>query len=76
VEDDNPELAARCESSGMLFSGIVVDPDPVGLHGLVELVEQDKLRVHVQETFPLERVVDAHRVLERGHLQGKLVLTV
>jgi NADPH:quinone reductase-like Zn-dependent oxidoreductase len=76
VEDDNPELAARCESSGMLFSGIVVDPDPVGLHGLVELVVQDKLRVHVQETFPLERVVDAHRVLESGHLQGKLVLTV
>jgi NADPH:quinone reductase-like Zn-dependent oxidoreductase len=76
VEDDDPELAARCAAAGMRFSGIVVDPDPVGLRGLVELVEQDKLRVRVQETFPFERVVDAHRVLENGHLQGKLVLTV
>ncbi|MBS2532622.1 NADP-dependent oxidoreductase [Catenulispora sp. NF23] len=76
VADDDPELAARCEAAGMRFSGIVVDPDPVGLRGLVELVEQGKLRVHVQETFPFERVVEAHRALERGHLQGKLVLTV
>ena len=76
VEDDDPKLAAKCEDAGMRFSGIVVDPDPVGLRGLVELVDQGKLTVHVQETFPFERVVDAHRALERGHLQGKLVLTI
>ena len=76
VADDDPELAARCEAAGVRFSGIVVDPDPVGLRGLAELVDQGKLRVHVQETFPFERVVDAHRVLDNGHLQGKLVLTV
>jgi NADPH:quinone reductase-like Zn-dependent oxidoreductase len=76
VADDDAELAARCEAAGMRFSGIVVDPDPAGLRGLVDLVEQGKLRVHVQETFPFERVVDAHRALESGHLQGKLVLTV
>jgi NADPH:quinone reductase-like Zn-dependent oxidoreductase len=76
VADDDVELAARCEAAGMRFSGIVVDPDPVGLRGLVSLVEQGKLHVHVQQTFPFERVVDAHRALESGHLQGKLVLTV
>jgi NADPH:quinone reductase-like Zn-dependent oxidoreductase len=76
VADDDAELAARCEAAGLRFSGIVVDPDPVGLRGLAELVEQGKLRVHVHEAFPFERVVDAHRALERGHVQGKLVLTV
>jgi NADPH:quinone reductase-like Zn-dependent oxidoreductase len=76
VADDDVELAARYEAAGMRFSGIVADPDPVGLRGLVELVEQGQLRIHVQETFPFERVVDAHRALESGHLQGKLVLTV
>jgi hypothetical protein len=30
----------------------------------------------VQQTFPFERVADAHRLLDEGHLQGKLVLTV
>jgi len=76
VAEDDPELIARYEAAGMRFSGIAVDPDPVALRGLVELVEEGRLRVHVQETFPFERVADAHRLLDRGHLQGKLVLTV
>lgn len=76
VAEDDAELAANYQAAGMRFSGIAVDPDPVAVRGLVELVEQGKLRVHVQETFPFERVADAHRMLDGGHLQGKLVLTV
>ncbi|MFD6160785.1 NADP-dependent oxidoreductase [Nocardia sp. NPDC060256] len=76
VAEEDSELAAKFAASGLRFSGIAVDPDPVALRGLVELVEQGKLRVHVQETFPFERVADAHRLLDAGHLQGKLVLTV
>jgi NADPH:quinone reductase-like Zn-dependent oxidoreductase len=76
VADEDTELAAKFEAAGMRFSGIGVDPDPVALRGLVELVEQGRLRVHVQETFPFDRVADAHRLLDGGHLQGKVVLTV
>ncbi|MDT8913117.1 NADP-dependent oxidoreductase [Amycolatopsis sp. PS_44_ISF1] len=76
VADEDTELAARYEAAGLRFSGIAVDPDPSGLHALVGLVERGALRVHVQEAFPFERVADAHRRLEGGHLQGKLVLTV
>ncbi|OKI10158.1 NADPH:quinone reductase [Streptomyces sp. CB02923] len=76
VADEDAALAATYEAAGMRFSGIAVDPDPVALRGLVDLVEQGRLRVHVQETFPFERVADAHRLLDGGHLQGKLVLTV
>lgn len=76
VAEEDEKLIAKFEAAGMRFSGIAVDPDPIGLRGLVELVEQGRLRVHVQETFPFERVADAHRLLDGGHLQGKLVLTV
>ncbi|MFF7946430.1 NADP-dependent oxidoreductase [Streptomyces griseorubiginosus] len=76
VAEEDLELIARYEAAGMRFSGIAVEPDPVALRGLVDLVDQGRLRVHVQETFPFERVADAHRLLEGGHLQGKLVLTV
>ncbi len=76
VAEEDSELVAKFEAAGMSFSGIAVDPDPVALRGLVELAEQGRLRVHVQETFPFERVADAHRLLDGGHLQGKLVLTV
>ncbi|MEU9346031.1 NADP-dependent oxidoreductase [Streptomyces sp. NPDC048278] len=76
VAEEDTALIAGYEAAGMRFSGIGVDPDPVALRGLVALVEQGRLRVHVQETFPFERVADAHRLLDGGHLQGKLVLTV
>ncbi|MBB1152947.1 MULTISPECIES: NADP-dependent oxidoreductase [Amycolatopsis] len=76
VAEDDTALIDKFEAAGMRFSGIAVDPDPVGLRGLVDLVEQGKLRVHVQETFPFERIADAHRLLDGGHLQGKVVLTV
>ncbi|GAA4666909.1 MULTISPECIES: NADP-dependent oxidoreductase [Amycolatopsis] len=76
VAEEDTALIAKFEAAGMRFSGIGVDPDPVALRGLVDLVEQGKLRVHVQETFPFERIADAHRLLESGHLQGKVVLTV
>ena len=74
--EEDTALAAEYEAAGMRFSGIAVDPDPAALQSLVELVEQGRLRVHVQETFPFERIADAHRLLDVGHLQGKLVLTV
>ncbi|MGQ4513268.1 zinc-binding dehydrogenase [Streptomyces sp. DW26H14] len=76
VAEEDTALIARYEAAGMRFSGIAVDPDQVALRGLVALVEQGRLRVHVQETFPFERVADAHRLLDGGHLQGKLVLTL
>ncbi|MGW7554717.1 NADP-dependent oxidoreductase, partial [Streptomyces rimosus] len=76
VADEDSKLITKYQAAGMRFSGIAVDPDPVALRGLVALVEQGRLRVHVQETFPFERVADAHRLLDAGHLQGKLVLTV
>jgi NADPH:quinone reductase-like Zn-dependent oxidoreductase len=40
------------------------------------LVEQGKLSLPVQQTFPLEQVADAQRLSQEGHLSGKLVLLV
>lgn len=46
------------------------------LQWLVDLVATDSLKVEVQKTFPLEQAADAHRLLEGGHVRGKIVLTV
>ncbi len=43
---------------------------------LVDLVAAGRLRVEVQRTFPLEEAVAAHRLLEGGHVRGKIVLTI
>lgn len=76
VAEDDPELLSRAGAAGMHLSGIAVDPDPVALRELTDLAARGLLRVHVQETFPFDRVADAHRILDGGHLRGKLVLTL
>ncbi len=76
VAEEDTGLIAKFEAAGKRFSGIAVEPDPVALRGLADLVDRGELRVHVQETFPFGRIADAHRLIERGHLRGKVVLTV
>ena len=55
---------------------VFVRPDGEGLRELCELVDAGKLRPHIEEIFPLERVAEAHERLEDGHVRGKLVLSV
>lgn len=43
---------------------------------LVTMYDEGRLRPHVREMFPLSRAADAHRVVERGHGRGKVVLMV
>ncbi|AOR35253.1 alcohol dehydrogenase [Streptomyces fodineus] len=53
-----------------------VRPDAEDLTRLTELVEQGAVSVPVQETFPLERTADAHRLSQEGRTRGKIVVTV
>ncbi|MEV5734239.1 NADP-dependent oxidoreductase [Streptomyces sp. NPDC014940] len=53
-----------------------VRPDAEDLRKLSELAEQGVVSVHVQETFPLERAADAHRLSQEGRTRGKIVVTV
>ncbi|MFM7192369.1 MAG: zinc-binding dehydrogenase, partial [Microcystaceae cyanobacterium] len=36
--------------------------------------DQQKLRVHLSQTFPLTEAAAAHQALETGHTTGKMVL--
>ncbi|MFF3913529.1 NADP-dependent oxidoreductase [Streptomyces sp. NPDC001852] len=53
-----------------------VRPDAEDLGTLARLAEQGVVSVHVQETFPLERAADAHRLNQEGRTRGKIVVTV
>ena len=43
---------------------------------ITPLVQEGRLRPHVQEAYSLERAADAHERLEERHVRGKLVLTI
>ncbi|WP_037859516.1 NADP-dependent oxidoreductase [Streptomyces sp. NRRL S-340] len=53
-----------------------VRPDAEDLGRLSELADQGVLRVHVAETFPLERAAQAQRRSQEGRTRGKIVVTV
>ncbi len=38
-------------------------------------IDEGKLTIHLQQTFPLAEAVTAHTILERGSMTGKMVLT-
>ncbi|MEU8193021.1 NADP-dependent oxidoreductase [Microbispora amethystogenes] len=44
------------------------------LAGLVALWEKGELRVRIQEAVPVEEAARAHRMVESGHVTGKVVL--
>ena len=58
------------------MTGILVEPDRLGLEELARLVAAGALRPHVAATFPLADARRAHEAGETGRTQGKLVLTV
>jgi NADPH2:quinone reductase len=46
------------------------------IQALRTLVMRGQVRPLIDSTFPLERVADAHRKLEKGGMKGKIVLTI
>jgi NADPH:quinone reductase-like Zn-dependent oxidoreductase len=55
---------------------VFVRPERDHLEALASLADRGKLRVDVAETFPLERIADAHLASESGHTPGKIVVTI
>jgi NADPH:quinone reductase-like Zn-dependent oxidoreductase len=61
---------------GVRATGILVEPDRMGLTGLVGLVQEEKLTVLVSDELPFEKVAEAHERAEHGHPAGKIVITL
>lgn len=61
------EYGTKSVSSGTIMSGKV-------LADLASLIASGKLEVPVVKTFPLDEIREAFRLLERGHIHGKIVL--
>lgn len=56
--------------------GVRAQRSAAQLAELVDLYERGVFDVTVRASYPLDRVADAHRDVERGHGRGKVVVTV
>jgi NADPH:quinone reductase-like Zn-dependent oxidoreductase len=69
----DPEETARL---GVTVSNIQVRSSGAQLAGIGHLFDEGRLQVGVDSTYPLSEAAAAHARAARGHIQGKIVLTV
>jgi len=69
-------VAAAAEGQSKRATGLLVEPDSAGLESLAALADEGRLRVVVEQSFPLAQAAEAHRRLQHGRASGKVVLTV
>lgn len=71
-----PTLLADAEAAGVRATTYRTVPDAATLSVISRLVDSGDLRVAVQEVFPLERIAEAQRLVEDGHVRGKVVVRI
>ncbi|WP_328453462.1 NADP-dependent oxidoreductase [Amycolatopsis sp. NBC_00438] len=64
------------ERLGVTVTATQVRSDGAQLAELTRLLDAGTLRVAIDSTYPLEKAAAAHERAARGHLRGKIVLTV
>jgi NADPH:quinone reductase len=69
--DLNPVLDAN-----ITFHGVTIEDDGQRTRELASLLAEGALRAVVSHLLPLSEAAEAHRIQERGHAGGKIVLTV
>ncbi|RIX26657.1 NADP-dependent oxidoreductase [Amnibacterium setariae] len=71
-----PTLLADAEAAGVRATTYRTVPDAATLSVISRLVDSGDLRVAVQEVFPLDRIAEAQRLVEGGHVRGKVVVRI
>lgn len=71
--EPSQEQAEKHRARGV---GFLYSPNGGQLAELGRLIDEGRVRPHVEATYPLDRVGEAQQHLEQGHVRGKVVLQV
>lgn len=71
-----PTLADDARRAAVRATAYRMCPDASTLAVLARLVTSGDVKVEVQEVLPLDRLADAHRTVEGGHVRGKVVVQI
>lgn len=71
-----PSFREDAAAAGMQATDIKALSDTATLTAIAELIDAGTVSVHVDREFPLQQAAQAHRLLEKGHTRGKIVLNM
>ena len=68
-------IRSRARRAGVGYRYLFMHPSGGGLAQLAELIEQGRLKVIVDRTYPLVKIAEALDYVESGRAKGKVVVT-
>jgi len=71
-----PEATAEAAEKNIHLEGYTAQCYPEQLEKIAQLIDEGKVKPVVTKIFPLEEAAEAHKVIEKGHTVGKIVLKV
>ncbi|PVZ96347.1 NADPH:quinone reductase [Amnibacterium flavum] len=69
-------IVATAEAAGRRATGYWVIPDASTLSVIARLITSGDVKIAADHVFDLEQAADAHRLVESGHVRGKVVLKI
>lgn len=76
VSVPDPSHLHEAHARGIQAEWVFVHPDALQLRKITELIDASNLRINIDRRYPLEEIAAAHAYGERGHVRGKLVVTL
>ncbi len=73
---DHPAAAQMARRHTARWAHMVVTVKNKQLAQIAHLIVEKKVSVEITNVFPLEKVQAAHRLVEKGHDRGKVLLTL
>jgi NADPH:quinone reductase-like Zn-dependent oxidoreductase len=73
---DHPAAAQMARRHHAHWSHMVVTVKNKQLAQIARLIVEKKVRVEIAKIFPLERIQAAHKLVENGHVRGKVLLSM
>lgn len=70
------EVTEKAKAMGIHGYFTMVQSDDHHIRHIAELLKNGKLKSHVSQIFNFDQMAEAHKALETGRTQGKIVLTV